>query len=55
MASEDFVTGWNRGPRGPGDAWGRPVDIQEGPDGSLFLTDDVAGAVYRIAYTPPAQ
>jgi len=20
-----------------------------------FLTDDVAGAVYRIAYTPPAQ
>ncbi|NBT96038.1 MAG: sorbosone dehydrogenase family protein [Chloroflexi bacterium] len=55
VASEDFVTGWNRGPRGPGDAWGRPVDIQEGPDGSLFLTDDVAGAVYRIAYTPPAQ
>ena len=55
VASEDFVTGWNIGPRGPGDAWGRPVDIQEGPDGSLFLTDDVAGAVYRIAYTPPAQ
>ena len=55
VASEDFVTGWNIGPRGPGDDWGRPVDIQEGPDGSLFLTDDVAGAVYRIAYTPPAQ
>ena len=55
VASEDFLTGWNIGPRGPGDAWGRPVDIQEGPDGSLFLTDDVAGAVYRIAYTPPAQ
>ena len=50
-STEDFVTGWNRGTRGPGDAWGRPVDLQEGPDGALYLTDDVAGAIYRIAWT----
>lgn len=49
--TEDFVTGWNRGTRGPGDAWGRPVDIQEGPDGALYVTDDVAGAIYRVAWT----
>jgi glucose/arabinose dehydrogenase len=47
--TEDFVTGWNRGTRGPGDAWGRPVDLQEGPDGALYVTDDVAGAIYRIS------
>lgn len=49
--TEDFVTGWNRGTRGPGDAWGRPVDLQEGPDGALYVTDDVAGAIYRVAWT----
>lgn len=51
QAVEDFVTGWQIGPRGPMDAWGRPVDIQTASDGSLYLTDDRAGAVYRIAFT----
>lgn len=49
-AVEDFVTGWNRGTRGPGDAWGRPVDLQEGPDGAIYVSDDVAGAIYRITW-----
>lgn len=48
--TDDFVTGWNRGTRGPGDAWGRPVDVQEGPDGALYVSDDLAGAIYRIAW-----
>ena len=29
----------------------RPVDILEAPDGTLYVTDDYAGAVYRIAKT----
>ena len=31
-------------------AWGRPVDIQQMPDGSILVSDDHAGAIYRIAY-----
>ena len=33
-----------------GSAWGRPVDTAFGPDGALYVSDDYAGAVYRIAY-----
>ena len=47
--AQDFVSGWMTGR--PQDAWGRPVDVQEGADGALYLSDDKAGAVYRIAYT----
>lgn len=31
------------------DVIGRPVDAAEGPDGAIYLTDDYAGAVYRVA------
>jgi glucose/arabinose dehydrogenase len=30
--------------------WGRPVYFQEMKDGSLLLSDDYAGAIYRITY-----
>jgi glucose/arabinose dehydrogenase len=30
-------------------AWGRPVDVQVMPDGALLVSDDTAGAIYRIA------
>jgi glucose/arabinose dehydrogenase len=33
-------------------AWGRPVDVQPLPDGSLLVSDDLAGAVYRVTYQP---
>jgi len=41
-----FAEGWLEG----GEAWGRPVDILEMPDGALLVSDDQAGAVYRVAY-----
>jgi glucose/arabinose dehydrogenase len=47
VSYEPFVKGWLRG----GTAWGRPVDILVMPDGALLVSDDRAGAVYRIAYT----
>ena len=31
-----------------GDRWGRPVDVVPGPDGALYVSDDTAGAIYRI-------
>jgi glucose/arabinose dehydrogenase len=34
-----------------GTRWGRPADAVPGPDGALYVTDDDAGAVYRLA--PP--
>lgn len=43
---EVFAQGWLRG----GVVSGRPVDVQELPDGSLLVSDDKAGRVYRIAY-----
>jgi glucose/arabinose dehydrogenase len=33
-----------------GEAWGRPVDVQVMPDGALLVSDDKAGAIYRITY-----
>jgi glucose/arabinose dehydrogenase len=31
-----------------GARWGRPTEAVAGPDGALYVTDDTAGAVYRI-------
>jgi glucose/arabinose dehydrogenase len=35
----------------PGQAQHRPCGLAQGPDGSLYVTDDVKGTVYRIMYT----
>lgn len=32
------------------DVIGRPVDVNQGPDGALYVSDNYAGAIYRIAY-----
>jgi glucose/arabinose dehydrogenase len=34
-----------------GERWGRPVDVVAGPEGALFVSDDTAGAIYKL--TPP--
>lgn len=43
-----FAQGWLQQDR----AWGRPVDVLVMPDGALLVSDDRAGAVYRIRYEP---
>jgi len=30
--------------------WGRPVDVQPLPDGSLLVSDEQNGAIYRVTY-----
>ena len=42
-----FADGWLQGDK----AWGRPVDLEHLPDGSLLVSDDYANAIYRISYT----
>ena len=34
--------------------WGRPVDVLVMPDGALLISDDQAGAVYRLTYSENA-
>ena len=41
-----FADGWLQGRK----AWGRPVDILIMTDGAMLVSDDRAGAVYRITY-----
>lgn len=45
--TEPFAEGWNVNEP---TYLGRPVDIAQLPDGSLLVTDDENGAVYRISY-----
>jgi len=42
----DFLAGFEV----DGDVIGRPVDVAEGPDGAFYVSDDYAGAVYRVAW-----
>ncbi|HXJ83607.1 MAG TPA: sorbosone dehydrogenase family protein [Candidatus Methylomirabilis sp.] len=43
---EDFATGWLQNGR----VLGRPVDLIAGRDGALYVSDDSAGQILRIAY-----
>jgi glucose/arabinose dehydrogenase len=45
---EVFAEGWLQGENN----WGRPVDVLQAPDGALLISDDYAGAIYRIMYNP---
>lgn len=50
---EPFVYGWLQvDANGHESVWGRPADVLPLPDGSLLVSDDLAGAIYRIRYAP---
>ena len=44
--SVDFITGWLTD---DGESWGRPVDVLVAPDGSLLISDDAYGRIYRVS------
>ncbi len=44
----DLVTGFLDDPANPGSAWGRPVDAIPSSAGTLYISDDKAGAVYEL-------
>lgn len=46
IQERDFLSGFEAG----GDIIGRPVDVVEGSDGAIYISDDYAGAIYRVVY-----
>ncbi|MEM9046115.1 MAG: PQQ-dependent sugar dehydrogenase [Pseudomonadota bacterium] len=51
VTMEPFAEGWLD--EDTGEYLGRPVDVAVLKDGSLLVSDDLAGAVYRISYSKP--
>ena len=49
-STEVFADGWLD--EETGEYQGRPVDVETLPDGSLLVSDDFAGAIWRISYEP---
>jgi glucose/arabinose dehydrogenase len=47
VKTEPFAEGWMNS---DGVYLGRPVDVQQYVDGSILVSDDKAGAIYRISY-----
>lgn len=50
LGAEDFITGWLAADRKS--TLGRPVDLLVRPGGTAYLSDDFAGVVYLITYSP---
>ncbi|SMO36411.1 Glucose/arabinose dehydrogenase, beta-propeller fold [Fodinibius sediminis] len=49
VSYDSFIEGWLQ----DNDAvWGRPVDLLQMPDGSLLISDDHRGVIYRVTYNP---
>jgi len=56
QGTEDFITGWlPAGASKTQGALGRPVDILALPGGTLYISDDKAGVVYKISYRSSEQ
>lgn len=51
VSYEPFAKGWLLG----NTAWGRPVDLELMPDGSMLVSDDRNGVIYRITYQEPGS
>jgi len=48
VSYQPFATGWMQNER----VWGRPVALLQLRDGSLLISDDYAGVIYRVSYQP---
>lgn len=46
---DDFVVGWLTDPRGR-NVWGRPVGLLQLGDGSLLISDDGGGKIWRVTF-----
>ena len=47
VLARDFLTGWQDD---SGRRWGRPAGVVVSPDGTLIVSDDQAGVLYRVSF-----
>ncbi len=47
ISHQSFIKGFELN----NDVIGRPVDIAQGPDGSIYVSDDYTGSIYRVVYS----
>ena len=47
---EDFLTGFIVRDDDEKEVWGRPVDVLQAADGSLLVSDDAGGRIFRVWY-----
>jgi hypothetical protein len=45
VSYEDFITGWQLA---NGNRWGRPADVLVASDGSVLISDDDGGVIWRV-------
>ncbi|MDG1772778.1 MAG: PQQ-dependent sugar dehydrogenase [Oceanicoccus sp.] len=46
IVEKDFLTGF----LGKADVTGRPADVTESSDGSIYISDDYSGTIFRVVY-----
>jgi glucose/arabinose dehydrogenase len=46
IVEKDFLTGF----KGTADVIGRPVDVAEGTDGTVYVSDDYSGTIFKVTY-----
>jgi cytochrome c553 len=51
IEERDFLTGFLDGE----DVYGRPVDVAEGPDGAIYVSDDYGAAIFRVAFAESGE
>lgn len=49
VGKQTFASGWLE----DNQVWGRPIDLLVLPDGSMLVSDDIAGVIYQIRYQKP--
>lgn len=49
ITQRDFLTGFLNGEN----VIGRPVDVAQGPDGSIYISDDFGGSIFRVTASGP--
>ncbi len=48
---EDFLTGFIVRDDDRKEVWARPVDVLQAADGSLLVSDDAGGRIFRVSYS----